>query len=288
MDNSEINHPVGFRLRDYNAGSTRADWPTSCAVSSMPIRFSSPTFIRRYCNVAVETPVSVIYGTIPYAVMLASPADLEDFALGFSLTEGIVRSADDVRTMTIHPDNSGIVIDIRLKPNAFRKHLARRRNLSGRSSCGLCGVESAADLPLAKKLVARKPVSAAAIRAALLSLEPEQPLNAVTHSVHAAAWCDGKGRIVATREDVGRHNALDKLIGASLRAGYDPAGGFILVTSRASFEMVEKTAIFGTATLVSISAPTSYAISRANALGLSLVSIARRDGAVVFAGQLTP
>lgn len=265
------------------------DWPTSCTVSAQPIRFSAPVCARRYSQVAVETPISVVYGTVPYAVMLASPADLEDFAVGFSLTEGIVGTADDIRTIAVHREDDGIVVDIQLKPDPFRSHLARRRNLSGRTSCGLCGVETVADLPRAKTPVAAKPsISAASILTAVLGLDQQQPLNAATRSVHAAAWCDGGGRIVATREDVGRHNALDKLIGAVLRAGYLPTDGFILVTSRASFEMVEKTAMFGTGTLVSISAPTSYAIARANALGLTLVSIARRDGAVVFTGQLAP
>jgi FdhD protein len=263
-------------------------WPTSRKFRSLPVDFSASVHAPQYDAVAVEAPVSIVYGSIPYTVMLASPADLEDFAIGFSLTEGIIRAADDIRTIAIHSDNNGIIVDLGLKPDAFHIHLARRRNLSGRTSCGLCGVESVADLPRAKAAVRAQLISATAIRIALLALEEEQPLNAATRSVHAAAWCDCKGRIVTLREDVGRHNALDKTIGACLRAGYDRADGFILVTSRASFEMVEKAAIFGTGTLVSISAPTSYAIHRATVLGLTLVSIARRDGAVVFAGRLMP
>ncbi|VXC01373.1 Sulfur carrier protein FdhD [Bosea sp. 127] len=238
-------------------------------------------------EVAVEAPVNIVYGTMPYAVMMATPSDLEDFVAGFSLTEGIVRSVEEIRGITATPQQDGIVVSVELAPGRFREHLARRRNLSGRTSCGLCGVEALADLPTAEARAATAtPVSPAAIGAALGTLERQQPLHRLTRSVHAAAWCDRDGAILAVREDVGRHNALDKLIGARLRAGHDASDGFVLVTSRASFEMVEKAAIFGAGTLVSISAPTSLAIERANALGLTLVCIARADSATVFAGRL--
>jgi FdhD protein len=238
-------------------------------------------------DVAVETPVSIVYGTVPYAVMMASPADLDDFVTGFSLTEGIIRSAAEIRQVVIAPQRDGVIVTVDLAPDRFRQHLARRRNLTGRTSCGLCGVEDRSELPMAEQRPVGGPaVAATAISTALEALARLQPLNALTHAVHAAAWCGLDGAILATREDVGRHNALDKLIGASLRAGVDPARGFVLVTSRASFEMVEKTAIFGAGTLVAISAPTSLAIERAVRLGLTLVAIARSDGAVVFTGAL--
>lgn len=238
-------------------------------------------------EVAVEAPVNIVYGTMPYAVMMATPSDLEDFVAGFSLTEGIVRSVDEIRSIAVTPQAEGIVVGVELAPGRFREHLTRRRNLSGRTSCGLCGVEALADLPTAEARAAiAAPISPAAIGAALGALERQQPLHRLTRSVHAAAWCDRDGAILAVREDVGRHNALDKLIGARLRAGHDATDGFVLVTSRASFEMVEKAAIFGVGTLVSISAPTSLAIERANALGLTLVCIARADSATVFAGRL--
>lgn len=237
-------------------------------------------------EVAVEAPVNIVYGTLPYAVMMATPSDLADFVTGFSLTEGIIRGADEIRGITVTPQADGLVVAVDLAPGRFREHLARRRNLSGRTSCGLCGVETLAELPLAEQGGMRQTVSASAIHKALVALERHQPLNRLTRSVHAAAWCDLGGAILAAREDVGRHNALDKLIGARLRAGHDAAGGFILVTSRASFEMVEKAAIFGAGTLVAISAPTSLAIERANRLGLTLVCIARDDAAMLFAGAL--
>jgi FdhD protein len=237
-------------------------------------------------EVAVETPVNIVYGSVPYAVMMATPSDLVDFVRGFSLTEGIIARADDIRDITLRPEADGIVADVRLAPERFRAHLARRRNLSGRTGCGLCGIESLAELPFAPQAVTGpRPVPAASLARALASLERHQPLHLLTRAVHAAAWCDEDGAILAVREDVGRHNALDKLIGARLPLGPDRRG-FILVTSRASFEMVEKAAIFGAGTLAAISAPTSLAIDRARALGLTLAAIARPDGATIFAGAL--
>lgn len=261
--------------------------PASRAVPAEPVRFGSVRSAGTTIEVAVEAPVNIVYGNLPYAVMMATPSDLEDFVAGFSLTEGIVQSVDEIRGIAVVPQADGIVVTVDLAPGRFRDHLARRRNLSGRTSCGLCGVETIAEIPQAQgaKAVAA-PIRSAAIHAALEALEQHQPLGQRTRAVHAAAWCDSAGGILAVREDVGRHNALDKLIGARLRAGHDTASGFVVVTSRASFEMVEKTAIFGAATLVSISAPTSLAIERASLLGLNLISIARRDGCTVFAGSL--
>jgi len=268
--------------------SPPAQPPASHAVAVRTIGFGAANDAApASAEVAVEAPVNIVYGNLPYAVMMATPSDLEDFVAGFSLTEGIVRNIDEIRGITVTPQQDGIVVSVELAPGRFREHLARRRNLSGRTSCGLCGVEALADLPAAEARAATAtPIAPAAIGAALGALERQQPLHRLTRSVHAAAWCGRDGAILAVREDVGRHNALDKLIGARLRAGHDANGGFVLVTSRASFEMVEKAAIFGAGTLVSISAPTSLAIERANALGLTLVCIARADSATVFAGRL--
>jgi len=236
--------------------------------------------------VAVEIPVSFVYGDTPYAVMMASPGDVEDFAYGFSLTEGIIRSASEIRGVKISAAEKGLTLDIELSPGRFREHLARRRALVGRTSCGLCGVETVEQLPQAVPLAPAPPVSTRAVFAALANLDRNQKLNEQTHAVHAAAFCARDGAILALREDVGRHNALDKLIGALLRKGVSAGDGFIVVTSRASFEMVEKAAIFGATTLVAISAPTSLAIERAQALGMTLAAIARADGAMVFTGAL--
>ena len=260
--------------------------PASQAVSVAPLRFASPAPGSGIAEVAVEAPVSIVYGNQPYAVMMATPSDLEDFVTGFSLTEGVVARADEIRNIAIDPQPDGIVVTVDLEPGRFREHLARRRNLSGRTSCGLCGVETLSDMPRASRGAnAETALTPAAIRNALGEIERHQPLNRLTRSVHVAAWCDLDGRILAAREDVGRHNALDKLIGARLRVGHDAKDGFVIVTSRASFEMVEKAAIFGAGALVAISAPTSLAIERARALGLALVCVAREDGAVLFAGE---
>lgn len=267
--------------------SAPAQPPASFAVPVRPLRFAIGLLPETAAEVAVEAPVNIVYGSLPYAVMMASPADLEDFVAGFSLTEGIIRDADEIRDIVVTPRAEGIEAAVELAPGRFREHLARRRNLSGRTSCGLCGVETFDEVPMAaRRIGAEPPVSLGAIHAALEALTRHQPLNRLTRSVHAAAWCDRDGAILAAREDVGRHNALDKLIGARLRAGHDASGGFVLVTSRASFEMVEKTAIFGAGTLVTISAPTSLAIERARKLGLTLVSVARDDAAILFAGEL--
>jgi len=268
--------------------SPPAQPPASHAARVRTVRFGvDDDALDASAEVAVESPINIVYGNLPYAVMMATPSDIEDFVAGFSLTEGIVRNVDEIRGIALAPQAEGLVVTVELAPGRFREHLARRRNLSGRTSCGLCGVEGLADLPTAEaRTAAARPIAPAAIGAALSTLERQQPLHRLTRSVHAAAWCDRDGAILAVREDVGRHNALDKLIGARLRAGHDASDGFVLVTSRASFEMVEKAAIFGTGTLVSISAPTSLAIERANALGLTLVCIARADSATVFAGRL--
>ena len=268
--------------------SPAAQPPASHAVLVRTVRFSTgEPAIDVSVEVAVESPVNIVYGNMPYAVMMTTPSDLEDFVAGFSLTEGIIRSVDEIRAITVAPRDEGIVATVELAPGRFREHLARRRNLSGRTACGLCGVETLTDLPTAEAACgAAIPIAADAIARALSELERHQQLNRLTRSVHAAAWCDREGAILAAREDVGRHNALDKLIGARLRAGQDASEGFVLVTSRASFEMVEKAAIFGAGTLVAISAPTSLAIERAKALGLTLVCIARADSATVFAGRL--
>lgn len=267
--------------------SSPAQPPASYAVPVRPLRFADGLLPEIAAEVAVEAPISLVFGSLPYAVMMATPSDLDDFVMGFSLTEGIIRGADEIRGITVEPKEEGIEVSVELAPGRFRAHLARRRNLSGRTSCGLCGVETFDEVPMAARRIGEEPpVSLVAIHAALSALTRHQPLNRLTRSVHAAAWCDRDGAILAAREDVGRHNALDKLIGARLRAGQDATGGFVLVTSRASFEMVEKTAIFGASTLVTISAPTSLAIERARKLGLTLVSVARDDAAILFAGEL--
>ncbi|WP_412759972.1 formate dehydrogenase accessory sulfurtransferase FdhD [Methylobacterium guangdongense] len=234
---------------------------------------------------AVETPVNLIYGSVPHAVMMATPADLEDFAYGFSLTEGIVEDAGEIRDTRIEAGPDGMRLHVELAPGRLREHLARKRAISGRTGCGVCGIEDIAELPRAEMgIVADLRVPLPAIARALAGLDGAQRLGAETRAVHAAAWAGLDGTLLAVREDVGRHNALDKLIGALMRAGTPADQGFLVITSRCSFEMVEKAARLGAAVIVAISAPTSLALDRARAHGLTLCAIARADSVTVFTG----
>ncbi|HUZ67042.1 MAG TPA: formate dehydrogenase accessory sulfurtransferase FdhD [Beijerinckiaceae bacterium] len=241
-------------------------------------------------DVPVEVPIAIVYNSVPYAVMMAAPADLDDFAYGFSLTEGVIASMGDIRSVEQSAEGEAIRLDIALSGDRFSAHLARKRAMSGRTGCGVCGVTDLANLPHAP-LRARKAwtFEPEAIAAALGALERAQPLNARTHAMHAAAFADRKGSIALVREDVGRHNALDKLIGRILLDGLDADQGFGLITSRCSFEMVEKAAAAGLRLLVAISAPTSLAIERAQAHGIMLIAVARSDYGLAFTGpELRP
>jgi len=258
---------------------------TSTAVPARSIGFARQESVSLMRAVPVEAAISIVYGNVPYAVMMATPADFEDFAIGFSLTEGIIEQPGEIRSLAVEEADKGWRVIVSLSPDRFRKHLARTRSLSGRTGCGLCGIGSLDDLPEAARPAGTAPVLAVeAVARAVRDLEHHQPLNDLTRAVHGAAWCDLDGDIRLVREDVGRHNALDKLVGALLRGGHDPAGGFLLITSRCSFEMVEKAARFGAHHLVAVSAPTSLALDRAEALGLGLIAVARRDSALVFQG----
>lgn len=232
-----------------------------------------------------ETAVGVSYDSEPYAVLMATPQDVADLALGFTVSERIAR-ASDVLDVRVSEHAEGLVADVLLsRAGASSARERRRRNLEGRSSCGLCGVQSPEDalraLPVLPDGLA---VTREAIHAALNAMEPLQALGNETRATHAAAWAGRDGAIRLLREDVGRHNALDKLIGAALKAGFDPAEAFIIVTSRCSYEMVEKTVLAGVSMIVAISAPTALAIRKAEAANLTLVALARRDGHAVFTG----
>ena len=236
-------------------------------------------------TVATEVPVQVLFGGVSFGIMMATPADLEDFAYGFSLTEGVIASPSDIRTVSEEPVNGAIRLAVEVVGARLQAHLARKRAMTGRTSCGLCGVDDLASLPRAAGPAGRAPMlPLRSIGRALAALDAGQHLNAATRAVHGAAWATLEGDVILVREDVGRHNALDKLIGACLRAGHSPASGFVVVTSRASFEMVEKAATFGCRSLVAISAPTGLAIERARALDVTLVGIARRDAVTLFHG----
>jgi FdhD protein len=235
--------------------------------------------------IAVEAPVQIVLGGAPFAVMMATPRDLEDFAAGFVLTEQIAEGVADIRGIEVEAVEDGWKLNIALTSERLQAHLARGRAMSGRTGCGLCGIEDFSQMPSPRPLLDRPPsIEPQAIRAAIGALDAWQPLNRATRAVHAAAWCGQDGKILLSREDVGRHNALDKAIGALARTRVAPDSGFFVITSRCSFEMVAKAAIFGASTLVSVSAPTSLALERARRFGVRLIAVARGDQALTFDG----
>jgi FdhD protein len=232
--------------------------------------------------VPVEVPVALEYCGLGYAVMMASPTDLEDFIMGHAIGEGLVEKGTDVTGIDAAQIDGGWVVRAQLPEAAREKIFARARNRVSDSSCGLCGVDSIAEAlrPL-PHVVPPVPTSRTAIAQALADLTKHQPLNAATGAVHAAAFCLPTGEILCVREDVGRHNALDKLIGALSQMQTPMAQGFVLLSARCSFELVEKTVRAGGSMLVTISAPTSLAAERARAAGLTLVCLARADAVLV-------
>ena len=234
--------------------------------------------------VAEERPVALHYYRLPYVVMLASPADLEDLGVGFTLSEGIVDAADEIRGVELVRDGEGLAVHLTITGERLSRILQRQRNLTGRTGCGLCGVESVEEAirhPAPVREGVR--VSSAEIHVELARLHAQQPLNLQTGSVHAAAWVlPGKG-IQLVREDVGRHNALDKVIGALVRSGTDLSAGYLIITSRASYEMVQKAATVGISLVVAVSAPTALAIDLAVKTNVTLIGFARADRHVVYA-----
>jgi FdhD protein len=240
------------------------------------INWKNGTQDSRDDEVAAEVPVALTYNKRSHVVMMATPTALEDFAIGFSLTEGIVRDASDILDVSVIERENGHEAAVTVNEDCFERLADQRRNLVGRTGCGLCGAETL-DQAMRKPAVVGSGVSvaAAALQKSILSLNSHQPLQVVTGAVHGAAWCNSDGDILVLREDVGRHNALDKLIGFLFRTGFDPMAGFVLVSSRASYEMVYKAAAAGMEVLVSVSAPTTLAIDFAHRSGLTLVGFAR-------------
>ena len=233
-------------------------------------------------QVPIEVPVALEYCGLGYAVMMASPDNLEDFIVGHAVAEGLVQTAAAVSEVDVASVEGGWIVRAQLPEDAREAIFARARTRVSDSSCGLCGVDSISEAlrPL-PQVTATIKTSRQAIARALAGLYGQQPLNLATGAVHAAAFCDTEGKIQFVREDVGRHNALDKLIGAMGRIRTEMAGGFILLSARCSFELVEKSVRSGAPMLVTISAPTSLAVERAKATGLTLLSLARADSALV-------
>jgi FdhD protein len=235
-------------------------------------------------EIAEEVPVALEFNGISHAVMLATPADLEDFALGFSLTEGIVGSRKDVYDIEVESRRHGIAVRLEIASEAFMRLKERRRSLAGRTGCGLCGTESLEQVVRSPARVASTAsFHADVLQAAFVQLQVRQALQRETGATHAAAWLRADGHVSLVREDVGRHNALDKLAGALAHSGEDLAQGAVLVTSRASFEMVQKTATIGAGVLAAVSGPTALAVRLADQCGITLAGFVRTGGHVVYA-----
>lgn len=238
---------------------------------------------RQQDYIAEEVPISLIYNGVPHVVMLATPTNLEEFALGFSITEGIIKDPKELLSTRVYNRSNGIEVQLKIPEERFVCLADKGRNLTGRTGCGLCGASTL-------QQAIRKPapvhggltITANELFSALSEVKQLQTLNKLTGSVHAAAWAIPGQGILDLREDVGRHNALDKLIGLLLRTGKDLTAGFVIVTSRASYEMVQKTAAVGITLLAAISAPTGLAIRLADEAGLTLIGFARDDQHVVY------
>lgn len=236
-------------------------------------------------HVAEEAAVALEFNGVSHAVMLATPVELEDFACGFALTEGIVDSLAQVLDCEVSTSAQGYTVHLRIAAGCFARLKDKRRNLTGRTGCGLCGTESLAHaMRQVMPLTSRHGFAATALRCAEASLRQRQLLLSVTGATHAAAWCrtSASGQIAMLREDVGRHNALDKLIGALLRSKTDPADGFVVVTSRASVEMVQKTAAAGIGLLAAVSGVTGLAIDVAQHCGLTLAGFVRGENVSIY------
>ncbi len=239
-------------------------------------------------DLAEETPVAFEYNGISHAVMLATPADLEDFAVGFSLSEGIVARRRDIFDIGISESAAGITLQIEIAGDAFARLKAHRRSLAGRTGCGLCGVES---LDQVRRELSPLPASnlfpLAALHAGMRSLPAQQRVQQATGATHAACRVGRDGAISHVREDVGRHNALDKTLGALARDGIDTGSDALIITSRASFEMVQKAAALGIGTLAAVSAPTAAAVRLADKLNLNLIGFLRKESCVTYSGHGT-
>ncbi|MGD9662180.1 MAG: formate dehydrogenase accessory sulfurtransferase FdhD [Porticoccaceae bacterium] len=246
-------------------------------------RYSAGIFDRRQESVAEECPVAIEYNGISHVVMMATPKDVEDFAVGFSLSEGIVDRVADIYDREVVVAENGVSVSLQIASHCFARLRQRSRNLAGRTGCGLCGVDSLAQVRRRlDPLIRSGAVDFSLIHEVLPRLAAMQPLFCETGATHAAFWITEDGGITSVREDVGRHNAIDKLIGSLAIAGTDFSRGAVLMTSRASFEIVQKAAAVGIGVVVAISAPTALAIQVAEELNVCLVGFMRSQGYTVY------
>lgn len=236
-------------------------------------------------SIAEEVPVAFVYNARPHVVVMATPADYEDLAVGFSITEGIVGASTEIERVEVVRASHGVELQIQIADRLANRLADRTRSMASRTGCGLCGVERIEEaLRVPSPIVSSLAVSPAALWRAGEELRDKQALNNATNTVHAAGWANLEGELTVVREDVGRHNALDKLIGSLDRSGMSFADGFVVVTSRASYELVQKVATCGIGLLAAISRPTGLAIRFADAAGITLVGLLRGKSANVYAG----
>jgi FdhD protein len=298
---SRINDVAGYKRRMPPAGARAAVAAAGPpvwygAVSTAPpdttlspdalaerVAYRAGKAVRGERAVPEETAVALTYNKSTHAVMMASPADLEDFGIGFSLTEGVIDSPADVQEIGIARHEKGVEVGMWLSAGKLAILDRRRRHIAGPSGCGLCGMDSLdAAMRVPPPVRTDVVLSAEAVAAALAALRQAQPLHETTSAVHAAGfWHPARG-LVAAREDIGRHNALDKLVGALARSGEDANGGVVLLTSRVSVEMVQKAAVLGAPAIIAVSAPSALAIRTAEAANITLIAVARPDGFEAF------
>ena len=238
---------------------------------------------------AEETPIAFIYNGISHVVMMASPIDLEDFALGFSITEEIINSSTDIYSIEITHIKDGIELNIEISSECFVNLKERRRNLTGRTGCGLCGAETLSQVIKYKKntILSNEKFSNDQIRYALDQFPANQKLQKKTGATHAVALCDNLGKVLLIREDVGRHNAFDKLIGAAIKENNNKKNYFVIISSRASYEMIQKLSYLNLKLIVAISAPTALAVRLANKIGVTLIGFARADRYTIYSHKET-
>jgi FdhD protein len=253
-------------------------------VISLPVRrWRAGTWLETADSIAAETPISLAYNSIPHVVMMATPRDLEDMGVGFTVSEALVADYSEIRGVALDTSSGAFELQVSVTGSRLGELLQRRRNLTGRTGCGVCGAETVEDaIRRPPPVEAGGSISREHLVAALRRLRALQPLGAMAGSLHAAAWVSWEGEVQLVREDVGRHNALDKLIGAKLRGGENLRDGFVLVTSRASYEMVQKVATLGIRMLVAVSAPTALGVELALDCGVTLVGFAREEQQVVY------
>jgi formate dehydrogenase accessory protein FdhD len=272
-DAERFRDPMGFHRLGYGGP----------LLATSAVRWDGGEWKEESEQIVEETPVAIAYNRIPHVVMMATPADLEDFALGFSLTEELIESADDLRHLDIARYSKGVEIQATVAERCVAGISERTRRLTGRTGCGICGADSVdAVLKRIHPVETGGTISVAAVQRALQALAANQPLNAASGAVHAAGWAQQDGTLSLIREDVGRHNALDKLVGAATAARVVPSAGFVVVTSRASFEMVQKATVLGAPLLAAISGPTGLAVRVAREAGLTLVGFARQGRLTVY------